>query len=229
MSQRTPTDILLGIGRETVEDLTHKLGSENPEERLKAAEALHMEARMGGRDISIAVPALAELLSDGDGRIRGAAAEALSGAVERGSDISIAFPVLAKALSGGEERVLRAAVCAFGNASRKGADISIAVPALIAALPFLPPGTKMGVVDTLKEWGPRDYGDLKMIASIMRKVRKEGRMEGDWYGVILVYRDWAEKLGKKADNFVSDKEFPAPKVGKPDGVERVMQVRRVRA
>ena len=229
MNQRTPTDILLGLGKESVEELTHKLGSKDPEERLGAAEALCKEALMGGGDISIAVPALAGLLSDGDGRIRGSAAAALRGAAGRGNDISLAFPALIKALSGSEEPVLREAAGAFGNASRKGADISIAVPALIAALPFLPRGSKIGVVDTLKEWGPRDYRDLEMIASIMRKVRAEGKREGDWYGVILVYRDWAGKLDEKAGNILLDKEFHVPKIEKPEKTDRVLRVRRMRA
>jgi DNA anti-recombination protein RmuC len=81
------------------------------------------DAASKGVDISIAIPALSNALTDANKDVRRDAARALGNAAYNGADISVAIPALANALSDENEYVRTNAAWALGKVIQKSTSI----------------------------------------------------------------------------------------------------------
>lgn len=184
-----------------IEKLIEKLG-----DRMACEEAILHLVQIG----KPAVPALIGALGHKYWRLRRMAVIALG----KIGDAS-AIPALSKALENeyGEGRwEVVAALEKIGLP---------AVPALIEALGVVDATSK--AADALWEIGPRNSADLRLVANAARKARKEGKtINGYW----RVYFAWSKRLNEQANAIINNKSFHVPRIEKPDGVERVLRVKR---
>jgi HEAT repeat protein len=123
-------------GADFLGELVLRLGDPDPEARADAASALKRIALIGV-DISAAVPALAQALSDEDASVREKSAETLRDAArgERHSQATrTVVPALSKAVSDPNPAVKYDAIAALGEIAQHGTGISPAIPALMGVL-----------------------------------------------------------------------------------------------
>jgi HEAT repeat protein len=116
-----------------LDKLAQDLGQEDEQLRWKAIVAL-AEAANRGENLSSAIPALIETLSDPYDDIRQQAAYTLVSVVEHGGDITAAIPALAKALFDESLEVRKEAVWALYCLVYEGSDIEVAAPGLVDGL-----------------------------------------------------------------------------------------------
>jgi HEAT repeat protein len=115
-----------------ITELAARLGDSDQKAKLSAARDL-TDAAAQGADITIAIPALMNALSDKDEEVWNKAADALSKAIMNHKSRDAALSEVKCALSGDTQTRWKAAVVLW-RAIDKGADIPAAIPALANAL-----------------------------------------------------------------------------------------------
>jgi len=71
---------------------------------------------------------------------------------------------------------------------------------------------------------PRNPADLKLIHSIARKARKEGRPTEE---LLKIYNVWSDILRESRANFIEKKRMPQPPTPRPNKANRVQRLQRV--
>ena len=166
-----------------------------------------MNAAGNGTDVSKAVKALGNALSNGDCDVRWRAAATLVTISENRIDISESVEALGKALSDENANVRWSASEALANAAQNGADVSGIFPALCNGLSNIDIRVRLNVSAALKlAAGKGDHKTREMVISSLMEFMNSGDFireaceNSDRYGDMLIrIADIVEEINMELD------------------------------